>query len=128
MANAWECGYREDYLRAVEFASPEFVENVLKAARMATQGATTPTGKVIFDEKGNPIRETIGEAIAQGSGFRPARIAAAETHREYTNIQGNFSERERRSLCQGKNGHRQARRPARGDNGNPKIQPGRGEV
>jgi hypothetical protein len=94
MANAWQSASREDYLRAVEFASPAFVENILKAARMATQGATTPTGKVLFDEKGKPIRENIGEAIAQGLGFRPERIAAqAKTHQEYTNIQGNFSER-----------------------------------
>ena len=61
---------------------------------MITQGATTPAGKIIFDEKGNPIRETVGEAIVQAVGFRPARIAAASvTHREYTNLQANFTER-----------------------------------
>jgi len=94
MANAWEAASREDYLRAVEFASPAFLENMLKAARMATQGGTTPAGKIIFDEKGYPIRETVGEAIVQAVGFRPARIAAASaTHREYTNLQANFTER-----------------------------------
>ena len=94
MANAWEAASREDYLRMVEFASPAFLENMLKAARMAAQGATTPAGKVLFDEKVNPIRETTGEAIAQTIGFRPERIAAAsETHREYTNLQANFAER-----------------------------------
>ena len=61
---------------------------------MATEGPTTPSGKVLFDEKGNPIRETTGEAAAQAVGFRPERIAAAsETHREYTNLQANFRNR-----------------------------------
>ena len=94
MANAWEAASREDYLRAVEFASPAFLENMLKAARMVTQGATTPAGKVLFDEKGNPMRETTGEANAQAVGFKPDRIAmASETHREYTNLQNNFAKR-----------------------------------
>ena len=94
MANAWEAASREDYLRAVEFASPAFLENMLKAARMAAQGATTPAGKIIFGEKGKPIRETTGEAIAQAVGFRPPRISAAtETHRECTTLQANFTER-----------------------------------
>jgi hypothetical protein len=93
-ANAWEPASREDYLRAVEFASPAFLENMLKAACIATQGATTPAGKVLFDEKGKRIRETTGEAIAQAIGFRPEWIAAAsETRREYTNLQTNFAER-----------------------------------
>jgi len=52
MANAWEAASREDYLRAVEFASPAFLENMLKAARMATQGATTPGGKDHLRRKG----------------------------------------------------------------------------
>ncbi len=78
----------------MEFASPAFLENMLKAARMTTQGATTPSGKLLFDEKGRPIRETAGEAIAQAVGFRPERIgAASKTHREYTNLQANFAER-----------------------------------
>jgi len=79
MANAWEAASREDYLRMVEFASPAFLENMLKAARMATQRATTPAGKVLFDEKGTPIRERTGEAVAQAIGFRPERIAALTT-------------------------------------------------
>ncbi len=67
---------------------------MLKAARMVTQGATTPSGKVLFDEKGKPIRETAGEAIAQAVGFRPERnSAASKTHREYANLQANFAER-----------------------------------
>ncbi len=78
----------------MEFASPAFLENMLKAAPMAVRGATTPAGKVLFDEEGKPIRETTGEAIAQAVGFRPERIgAASETHREYTNLQANFAER-----------------------------------
>jgi hypothetical protein len=92
MTNSWESVGREDYLRAVEFASPAFIENVLKAMRMTTIGATTPGGKIMFDEKGKPIKETTGEAAAQMLGFRPERIAAvAQTHRGFANIEAKFS-------------------------------------
>jgi hypothetical protein len=66
---------RDDYLRALEFASPSFLESTLKAYRMADRGATTPTGKVLTDEQGNPIRLSGGEAVAQAMGLRPERIA-----------------------------------------------------
>jgi hypothetical protein len=71
MVGAYESAGRDDYLRAVEFASPAFIENILKAIRMTTMGATTPTGKVLYDAKGRPIKETAGEAAAQMMGFRP---------------------------------------------------------
>jgi hypothetical protein len=85
---------RGDILRGIESASPAFLESVLKAYRMTDQGATTPTGKIIYDEKGQPIKETIGEGITQALGFRPERIAqAAESHRELINIESNFRNR-----------------------------------
>ena len=62
---------KEDYLRALEFASPSFMEGILKAYRMADQGATTPKGKILTDEKGQPIKLSAGEATAQAVGFRP---------------------------------------------------------
>ena len=43
---------RDDYLRALEFASPSFLESILKSYRMMEQGATTPSGKVLTDEQG----------------------------------------------------------------------------
>jgi len=92
--NTYEAVSRNDYLRAIEFASPTFIENLLKAQRMTTMGATTPKGKVITDEHGNPIKETGGEATAQVMGFRPERIArASQTHREFANIEQNFTDR-----------------------------------
>ena len=94
MANAWESVGRGEYLRAVEFASPIFIENMLKASRMATIGATTPQGKVLFDAKGQPIKETTGEAFAQVLSFRPERIAkVSQEHREFGNIESNFAQR-----------------------------------
>ncbi len=49
--------------------------------------------ELLFDEKGRPIRETAGEAIAQAVGFRPERISAAsKTHQEYANLQAYFAE------------------------------------
>ena len=66
---------RDDYLRALEFASPSFLESIQKAYWMAERGATTPSGKVLTDEQGNPIRLSGGEAAAQAMGFRPERMA-----------------------------------------------------
>ncbi len=54
--NAMSAVEREDYLRAIEFASPAFIEAILKAYRMSETGVTTPGGKVITDEQGKPIR------------------------------------------------------------------------
>ena len=94
MANAWQAVGRDDYLRAVEFASPAMLENLLKAQRMTTIGATTPQGKILFDAKGQPIKETTGEGIAQMMAFRPERIAkVAEEHREFGNIESTFTNR-----------------------------------
>ena len=61
---------RDDYLRALEFASPSFLASILKAYRMAEQGATTPSGKVLTDEQGTPIRLSGAEATTQAMGFR----------------------------------------------------------
>jgi len=82
------------YLRAFENASPIFIENILKAVRMSTEGATTPTGKPLFDVTGKPIMETGAEAAVQTLGFRPERISLmARTHREFGNVELNFSNR-----------------------------------
>ena len=42
---------------------------------MAEQGATTPSGKVLTDEQGTPIRLSGAEATSQVMGFRPERMA-----------------------------------------------------
>ena len=42
---------------------------------MADRGATSPSGKVLTDEQGDPIRLSGGEAAAQTIGFRPERMA-----------------------------------------------------
>jgi hypothetical protein len=73
--NAMSAVERENYLRALEFASPAFIEAVLKAYRMSETGVTTPRGKIITDEQGKPIRMEAGEGIAQAAGFRPERLA-----------------------------------------------------
>ena len=66
---------RGDWARGLETLSPLFLENPLKAVRMATRGATTPSGKVMFDAQGGPIKLTAGETLAQAVGIRPARTA-----------------------------------------------------
>jgi N12 class adenine-specific DNA methylase len=92
--NAMSAIEREDYLRALEFASPAFIEAVLKAYRMADQGATTPRGKMITDEQGKPIRLGAPEAAAQAMGFRPERLARISgEHWTMENVRGHFKER-----------------------------------
>ena len=92
--NAMNAAEREDYLRALEFASPSFMEAVLKAYRMADQGATTARGKVLTDEQGKPIRLGTGEAIAQAAGFRPERLARiSREHWTMENVKSNFKGR-----------------------------------
>jgi len=85
---------REDYLRAAEFASPIFIENILKALRMTTMGATTPAGKPIVGlHTGKKIQETTGEGIVQGLGFKPERIGEeSAAHRTYQNVEKHFSD------------------------------------
>ena len=71
---------RDDYLRALEFASPSFMEAALKALRMADQGATTPRGKVLTDEKGKPIQ--LRDRRGHRPGCRvPSRAAGADLRR-----------------------------------------------
>ena len=92
--NAMSAVEREDYLRAMEFASPAFIEAVLKAYRMSETGVTTPKGKVVTDEQGKPIRLGPGEGIAQAAGFRPERLAAVSgEHRTMENVQKHFKEK-----------------------------------
>jgi hypothetical protein len=89
--NAMSAAERDDYLRAAEFASPAFIEAVLKAHRMSDVGVTTPRGKIITDERGKPIRLETGEGIAQAAGFRPERLARVSgEHWTMENVQRHF--------------------------------------
>jgi hypothetical protein len=53
--NAMSAIEREDYLRGTEFASPAFIESVLRTQRMSEAGVNAPRGKIITDEKVKPI-------------------------------------------------------------------------
>ncbi len=88
--NALDAMSRDDFLRAIEFASPVFIENLFKAARM-TKGATTPKGKIMFDDEGRPIELTGPEAVAQAVGFRPERTATlSREKRTFSNIEEHY--------------------------------------
>ena len=92
--NSMSAVEREDYLRALEFASPAFIEAALKGYRMAEAGVTTARGKIITDEQGKPIRLGAGEGISQAAGFRPERMATVSgEHRTMENVQAHFKER-----------------------------------
>ena len=92
--NAMSAVERENYIRALEFASPAFIEAVLKAYRMSETGVTTPRGKIITDEQGKPIRLEAGEGVAQAAGFRPERLARVSgEHWTMENVQKHFKEK-----------------------------------
>ncbi len=92
--NAMSAAEREDYLRALEFASPAFIEAALKAYRTADRGATTARGKVLTDQEGKPIVLGTGEAVAQAAGFPPEQLARiAGEHWSMENVKSNFKER-----------------------------------
>jgi len=92
--NAMSAAERDDYLRALECASPSFLESILKTYRMADRGATTPAGKVLNDEQGEPIRLSGGEAAAQVMGFRPERMAQISgEHWTMENVKKHFAEK-----------------------------------
>jgi ribosomal protein S15P/S13E len=70
------------------------LESILKAYRMADRGATTPSGKVLTDEQGKPIRLSGGEAAAQAMGFRPERMALISgEHWTMENVKKHFAEK-----------------------------------
>ena len=97
--NAMNAAERDDYLRALEFASPSFLESILKAYRMMEKGATTPNGKVLTDEQGEPIRLSGREAAAQAIGFRPERMSEISgEHWTMENVKKHFPEK-RKDLC-----------------------------
>ncbi|KJR42920.1 hypothetical protein MCHI_001181 [Candidatus Magnetoovum chiemensis] len=73
-----------EYMRALESASPVALENVFKGIRLHTEGLKTSRGKQIFDEKGNPVKLTLAEAAAQAASFRP--LALSENYRDYASF------------------------------------------
>jgi hypothetical protein len=91
--NAKDALQRDDILRAV-FASPAFLEAILKAYRTTEVGATTPRGKILTDEQGEPIRVETGEAAAQALGFRPERMGRISgEHRTTQNTKAYFNDK-----------------------------------
>ena len=92
--NAKDAAQRDDTLRAIEFASPAFLEAALKAYRMSERGATTPKGKIMTDQQGKPIKLDTGEAITQAVGFRPERLSEiAGEHRTMQNVKAYFTDK-----------------------------------
>lgn len=87
-ARAVTAASRGDLYRAIENISPEVLAGGMRAYRMAAKGATTGTGKVIFDENGRPMQYTTGEAVTRMLGFQPSRISERN---DLTNVQKGLS-------------------------------------
>lgn len=83
-ARAATAASRGDIYRTIENLSPEALAGGMRAYRMASKGATTGTGKVIFDENGKPMKYTTGEAVKRMFGFQPSRVSERG---ELTNIE-----------------------------------------
>lgn len=77
-----------DYYRAAEDFPLNWtaVSNPMAAYRYATRGQQTRSGKTIFDDEGNPVKLTTGEAIGKGLGFQPVKLS--EGYRKFEARQG----------------------------------------
>lgn len=75
---------RGDVYRTVENLSPEFLAGALRAHRMASKGATSYSGKILFDETGKPMNYSSGEALKRTLGFQPSRVSERS---DLTNIE-----------------------------------------
>jgi hypothetical protein len=75
--NAMSAAEREDYLRAVEFPSPAFLENMLKAARMATREPRPRRARLSLTKResrsGKPRGKRSRRRSAYGPGGSPRR-------------------------------------------------------
>lgn len=87
-ARAVTAASRGDIYRMIENISPEALAGGMRAYRMATKGATTGTGKVIFDENGRPMKYGAGEAVTRALGFQPSRVSERN---ELTNVEKGLS-------------------------------------
>jgi len=66
----------EDWIRALEDASPEFLRNPLAAYRIHKYGHFTRSGSPFVDlTSGKLVRLTKGEAIAKAVGFQPEKLS-----------------------------------------------------
>jgi hypothetical protein len=87
-ARAVTAASRGDMYRMIENISPEALSGGMRAYRMATRGATTGTGKVIFDESGRPMKYGAGEAVTRALGFQPSRVSERN---DLTNVEKGLS-------------------------------------
>lgn len=72
---AMSAAQKGDYLRAVENLMPEFAANPMRAARQYNQGATTMSGKPIFDENGKQVKYSAGDVTKKMLGFNPLEVS-----------------------------------------------------
>ncbi len=83
---------RGDHWRAAEQWSPLFLENAMKGWRMANEVATSPSGRILYDDENQPLRLTGLEPLMQGMGIRPETVSASQAKRqERTNLVNYFS-------------------------------------
>jgi hypothetical protein len=96
--NAYLAANRGDLDRALEYATPTVVGNVLSATRQATEGVKTSHGKSVF-YKGQPLKMTAGEAILRAGGMQPARTADISETRGYEiDLRSEWTERRQTAL------------------------------
>ncbi len=60
-----------DYYRAAEYAAPEFIGGAMRAGRMATEGATTNSGKTVYGPDGKQVKYSASDVVKRTLGFQP---------------------------------------------------------
>jgi len=99
---AMSAAQKGDYLRAIENLMPEFVANPMRAARQYGQGATTMSGKPIFDpETGKQMQYGLADVGKKMLGFQPLDISEkTELKGIERGLQANWNEKRDDVLAQ----------------------------
>lgn len=72
--------------RAAEYAAPEFISGAMRAGRMASEGATTSSGKTIYGPDMKQLKFSASDVVKRTLGFQPldqSRLAAARNREFY---------------------------------------------
>jgi hypothetical protein len=75
---AWRYLETGQFARAFEVALPTGAGRMIQAEREREEGATTRTGRRIFDVGGKPYMPTTGETLLRAAGFRTAKRATVQ--------------------------------------------------
>jgi hypothetical protein len=100
---------RGDWYRGVENVSPEAMANIMRGLRMSEFGkdligtpgyATTPKGRVVFDENGKPLAMDTMDAFRKMIGFQPTEYSEKMKAKRSVEVIETYFENKRRAITE----------------------------